>query len=55
MRSTPQPVAVGLAEKPNPGSDGQITWNASAASPPWAVGLLSGFCLMSGLRGWWER
>ncbi len=34
MRSTLQPVYVGLAEKPKPGSDGQTTWNASAALPP---------------------
>ena len=42
MRSTPQPVVVGLPEKPKPGSDGQTTWNASAASPPCAVGSVSG-------------
>src|SRR6188472_647279 len=29
-----QPVVVGLPEKPKPGSDGQMTWNASAALPP---------------------
>ena len=42
MRSTPQPVRVGLAEKPKPGSDGQTTWKASAALPPCAVGSVSG-------------
>jgi hypothetical protein len=35
-------VVVGLPEKPNPGSDGATTWKASAASPPWAVGSVSG-------------
>src|SRR6478752_3683603 len=39
---TPQPVAVGLPENPKPGSDGATTWNASAASPPNAVGFVSG-------------
>ena len=42
MRGTPQPVAVGLPEKAKPGSDGQITWNASSALPPCAVGSTSG-------------
>jgi len=35
-------VASGLAEKPKPGSDGQTTWNASAALPPWALGSVNG-------------
>ena len=42
MRSMPQPVVVGLAEKPKPGRDGQITWKASAALPPCATGSTSG-------------
>jgi hypothetical protein len=37
-----QPVVVGRAENPNPGSDGTTTSKASSASPPWAVGSLSG-------------
>ena len=37
-----QPVAVGLPEKPNPGSDGHTTWKASSARPPCAVGSVSG-------------
>ena len=36
------PGAVGLPEKPWPGSDGITRWNASDAVPPWAVGLVSG-------------
>jgi hypothetical protein len=31
-----------LPENANPGSDGAITWNASAASPPWATGSVNG-------------
>ena len=42
MRSMPQPVVAGLPEKPKPGRDGQITWKASAALPPWATGSVSG-------------
>ena len=42
IRSTPQPVSVGFAENPYPGSDGATTWNASDASPPNAVGSVSG-------------
>jgi hypothetical protein len=42
MRSTPQPVVVGLPENPNPGSVGQITWKASLAWPPCRVGSVSG-------------
>ena len=37
-----QPGAVGLPEKPWPGSDGMTTWNASSAVPPCAVGSVSG-------------
>ena len=33
-------MRVGLPEKPYPGSDGQITWNASSARPD--AGLVSG-------------
>ena len=39
---TPHPDSVGLPEKPKPGSDGAMTWKASPASPPWAVGLVKG-------------
>ena len=42
MRSTPQPVVFGLAEKPKPGSEGQTTWKASAGLPPCATGSTSG-------------
>src|SRR5262245_7640761 len=42
MRSVPQPVSVGLPEKPKPGSDGRTRWNASSAVPPCAVGSVSG-------------
>ena len=42
IRSIPQPTRVGLSLKPNPGTDGQTTWKASAASPPCAVGSVSG-------------
>ena len=38
----PQPVDDGFSEYPNPGSDGTTTWNASAASPPCAIGSASG-------------
>src|SRR6185312_10817871 len=38
----PQPVWEGLSLKPYPGSDGQTTWNASAESPPWVDGSVSG-------------
>ena len=34
IRTGSQPVDVGLAEKPWPGSDGITRWNASAALPP---------------------
>src|SRR6185369_11520639 len=39
---TPHPGVVGRPEKPKPGSEGATTWNASAASPPKAVGFVSG-------------
>ncbi len=42
MRCGSQPVVVGFAEKPWPGSDGITTSNASDAVPPDAVGLVSG-------------
>src|SRR5580704_12087773 len=42
MRRTSQPVLVGLSEKPKPGSDGAIRWNAYSGLPPWPVGLVSG-------------
>ncbi len=38
MRWGSQPVEVGLAEKPWPGSEGITTSKASSAVPPWAVG-----------------
>src|SRR3981081_4873897 len=38
----PQPVAVGFPENPQPGIDGTTTSNASSASPPCAVGSVSG-------------
>jgi hypothetical protein len=41
MRSGPQPVVVGFPEKPEPGIDGFTIWEASAAAPPCAVGLLN--------------
>src|SRR5262245_11717452 len=37
-----QPFSRGLPENPNPGSDGQTTWNASSGLPPWAAGSVSG-------------
>ena len=42
VRTVPQPVIAGLAENPKPGKDGQTTWNASSAEPPWSVGSVSG-------------
>ncbi len=38
----PHPGRVGLSLKPYPGNDGQTMWKASAASPPWAMGSVSG-------------
>ena len=35
------------SEKPNPGSDGTITSNESAASPPWRAGSTSGGMILS--------
>ena len=43
---TPHPVVPGLPEKPNPGSDGATTWNASAASPPNLVGSVNGSMIL---------
>jgi WYL domain len=38
-----QPGPASGVEKPNPGSDGATTtWKASAGSPPWRAGLVSG-------------
>ena len=37
-----QPGRVTGVEKPNPGSDGMTTWNASSARPPCASGSTSG-------------
>ena len=47
MRSGPQPVLVGLPEKPYPGMDGITTWKASAALAPCAVGSVSGSMIFS--------
>ena len=42
-----QPGAVGFPEKPWPGSEGMTTSKASAAVPPWAVGLVRGSMTLS--------
>ena len=47
VRTGSQPVAVGLAENPWPGSEGMTRWKASAALPPCAVGLVSGSMIFS--------
>jgi hypothetical protein len=47
MRSGVQPGAVGLPEKPQPGSDGITRWKASDALPPCAAGLVSGSMIFS--------
>ena len=47
MRAGSQPVVVGLAEKPWPGSDGMTRWNASSAAAPCAVGSVSGSMIFS--------
>ena len=47
MRDGSQPVVVGLAENPWPGSDGITRWNASSALAPCAVGLVSGSMIFS--------
>ncbi len=47
MRSGPQPVVVGLPEKPKPGIDGITRWKASDALAPCAVGLVSGSTIFS--------
>jgi hypothetical protein len=47
VRGGSHPVAVGLPENPYPGSEGITRWNASAALPPCAVGLVSGSMIFS--------
>ena len=47
VRTGSQPVAVGLAENPCPGSEGITRWNASCALAPCAVGLVSGSMIFS--------
>src|SRR5206468_10199963 len=47
MRGGSQPPVVGLPENPWPGSDGITTSKASAALPPYAVGLVSGSTIFS--------
>ena len=42
MRVKSMPVTVSGVEKPKPGSEGTTTSKASAGSPPWAAGSLSG-------------
>ena len=42
VRVGSQPVVVGLAENPWPGSEGITTSKASAGLPPWWVGLVRG-------------
>ena len=37
-----QPVPASGPENPNPGNDGITRWKASAGSPPWAAGSVSG-------------
>ena len=37
-----QPGSVVGPENPTPGTDGMTRWNASAGSPPWARGSVSG-------------
>ena len=47
MRAGSQPVVVGLAENPWPGSEGITRWKASAALAPCAVGSVSGSMIFS--------
>ena len=42
MRSVSHPAPVAGPENPKPGSDGMTRWNASAGSPPWLRGSVSG-------------
>lgn len=42
MRAEDHPTVTGGAENANPGIEGITRWNASAGSPPWARGSLSG-------------
>jgi hypothetical protein len=41
-RWTSQPGSWVGPENPYPGIEGQITWKASRASPPWATGSVRG-------------
>jgi hypothetical protein len=47
IRTGSQPVVVGLAENPWPGSDGITRWNPSASLPPCDVGSVSGSMIFS--------
>ncbi len=47
VRTGSQPVLVGLAENPYPGSEGITRWNASCAVAPCALGLVSGSMIFS--------
>ena len=47
VRTGSQPVVVGLAENPWPGSEGITTWNASVSRPPCDVGSVSGSMIFS--------
>jgi hypothetical protein len=42
MRRRFHPLSLVGPENPYPGSDGITTWKASAGSPPWARGSVSG-------------
>ena len=42
IHGMPRPRVDGLSLNPYPGSDGQTTWKASAASPPCATGSVNG-------------
>jgi hypothetical protein len=50
VRVSVEPVLCGLSENPNPGSEGTITWKASLALPPWAMGAVSGPITFENLR-----
>jgi hypothetical protein len=67
VRMGSQPVVVGLAENPCPGSDGITRWKASDGLPPWVVGSVRGpmslscsmiepgqpWVTISGRASWW--